>query len=204
MITTPDHLGGHCNQTKVNLPALDYVKQNFKIKSLIDIGCGPGYNRLICEQKNISWFGIDGDPNVADTVSLVHDFCDGPPEHNEKYDLAWSTEFLEHVEAKYIPNFMPMFKLGKYVLCSAGLPGWPGHHHVNCQEPQYWIDMFAKYGFRYDDAVTQHIRKISVTGTIKEKELDNFINNEEIGKVPKKKNYFSFCSLFFHNNDYNS
>jgi hypothetical protein len=33
-------------------------------------------------------------------------------------------------------------------------PGKPGHHHVNCQPKQYWIDIFNENGFDYAENLT--------------------------------------------------
>tara|TARA_B100000925_G_scaffold265589_1_gene224830 strand:- start:531 stop:740 length:210 start_codon:yes stop_codon:yes gene_type:complete len=40
-------------------------------------------------------------------------------------------------------------------------PGWPGHHHVNCQPESYWINKFIQYGFKYDGALTNQLRSRS-------------------------------------------
>jgi hypothetical protein len=53
---------------------------------------------------------------------------------------------------------MQAFARCKYVICTAAGPGAPGHHHVNCQLPTYWLDVFDKYGFDYDDETTLDIR----------------------------------------------
>jgi hypothetical protein len=53
---------------------------------------------------------------------------------------------------------MQAFARCKYVICTAAGPGAPGHHHVNCQLPTYWHDVFDKYGFEYDDETTLDIR----------------------------------------------
>ena len=38
----PDHLGGHLNKTHTDRGTLLYLKNKYNIKSMIDIGCGPG------------------------------------------------------------------------------------------------------------------------------------------------------------------
>ena len=35
-----DHLGGHLNRTNTDEPLLRYVKERFKIETMLDIGCG--------------------------------------------------------------------------------------------------------------------------------------------------------------------
>ena len=55
-------------------------------------------------------------------------------------------------------------------------PGWPGYHHVNCQEESYWIDTLKSYGFRFDSAATKHLRQVS-TMNIDGKKKKRFVKN---------------------------
>ena len=202
-MTTPDHLGGHCNVTKINQPVLIDIQEKYKVKSLIDIGCGPGGMKVLCDKLNIDWYGIDGDPEVMKTTdhSLLYDFTEGTPVIDREFDIAWSTEFLEHIEEKYIPNFLPLFQKAKIVCCSAGLPGWPGHNHVNCQPPQYWIDVFKDYGFEYDDEYTNHLKSISVPERVwnVDKNIggDRSVKRGDITREGERKNFFKLAGLFF-------
>jgi len=38
----PKHLGGHQNKTHLDVGTLEFFKSTFNIKSMLDIGCGPG------------------------------------------------------------------------------------------------------------------------------------------------------------------
>ena len=42
MNKTPEHLGGHLNRTNTDEPLLRYIKERFKVETMLDIGCGPG------------------------------------------------------------------------------------------------------------------------------------------------------------------
>lgn len=107
--------------------------------------------------------GIDGDPDLKKRDYIFPwDFTKGvPPLSNFTWDLGWSVEFLEHVEKQYIPNYMEVFQKCRYVVCTAAPPGWGGHHHVNEQDYLYWIDKFRRYGFQFDNPMTQEMRKYS-------------------------------------------
>ena len=93
--------------------------------------------------------------------SLVHDFTLGEAKIDKTFDLIWCTEFLEHVEEKYVPNYMPLFELGKMAVVTAAPPGWPGHHHVNCREESYWVDVFKNYGLRFNEQLTNEFKGLS-------------------------------------------
>ena len=158
----PSHLGGHLNKTHNDRGTLSFLINEFKIKSFLDIGCGPGGMVALAGMRGLKAVGIDGDwevPKERDTDIIIHDFTTGPcytiP---AEFDLGWSVEFLEHVEEKYQDFYMHAFARCKYVVCTAAPPGYPGHHHVNCQPLTYWRDVFNDYGFDYDNDVTQRIR----------------------------------------------
>jgi len=158
----PSHLGGHLNKTHNDRGTLSFLISEYGIKSFLDVGCGPGGMVALAGMRELDAMGIDGDwevPKEKDTFILIHDFTTGPCLTTKaEFDLGWSVEFLEHVEEKYQDNYMQAFALCKYVVCTAAPPGYPGHHHVNCQPQEYWHKVFDKYGFDYDDAVTQRIR----------------------------------------------
>ena len=159
----PAHLGGHGMKTNIDETLIKHLKENYNTKSLLDLGCGPGGMKDVCKKYNISWYGIDGDHTVitdSDETKL-HDFTKGPLSLERRFDVVWCTEFLEHVEEKYVPNYMPLFKLGNIAVVTAAPPGWPGHHHVNCREESYWVDVFKDYGFRFDETNTNEFKNLS-------------------------------------------
>jgi hypothetical protein len=141
---------------------LAFLVSEYGIKSFLDVGCGPGGMVALASMRGLDAMGIDGDwevPKEKDTFILIHDFTTGPCLTTKaEFDLGWSVEFLEHVEEAYQDNYMQAFALCKYVVATAAPPGYPGHHHVNCQPAEYWHKVFDKYGFDYDDVVTQRIR----------------------------------------------
>ena len=158
----PSHLGGHLNKTHNDRGALTFLMNEYTITSFLDIGCGPGGMVALAGMRGLQAVGVDGDwevPKERDTDIIIHDFTHGPAPLEREFDLGWSVEFLEHVEEKYQDNYMQAFARCKYVVATAAPPGYPGHHHVNCQPQEYWHKVFDKYGFDYDDAITQRIRK---------------------------------------------
>jgi len=156
------HLGGHNNVTHTDVGSFGYIKRTFNISSVLDIGCGPMGMKPVADSFGIKYLGIDGDISIKkDKNFVLHDYSVGPYVPAEKCDLAWSVEFLEHVEEKYIPNFMESFKRCRYACITHALPGKIGHHHVNCQPQEYWKNVFSEYGFEYSEFHTDQIRKFS-------------------------------------------
>ena len=160
----PSHLGGHLDKTHNDRGALRYLIEELDIKSFLDIGCGPGGMIKLANWRGLKAVGIDGDWLVEkerDVTILIHDFNDGPPKLDETFDLAWSVEFLEHVDEQYQDNYMQAFVRCKYAVVTHATMVGKGHHHVNCKPAEYWIKVFDKYGFDYDDALTQKVRAAS-------------------------------------------
>jgi len=160
-----DGLGGHCNMTHVDKGVLSYLKSMFNIKTMLDVGCGPGGQIREAINLGIEAEGIDGFPGVAKlpVPIIIHDFRTGAYNHNKDYDLVWSCEFLEHVEEKFMSNYMVSFQAAKYAMVTAS-PSLIGYHHVNVKPEEYWIEKFAQYGFSFDEAQTAKVREESTMG----------------------------------------
>lgn len=174
-----EHLGGHNNRTHLDLGSLEWAINKFGINTFLDIGCGPGGMVELAKSYGLYSVGIDGDysiPRSTNNNFVIHDYTEGPAPIDKEFDLAWSVEFLEHVDEKYVPNFMYSFQLAKLVIVTYAPPGWPGHHHVNLQEESYWIDIFQSYGFNFDKNLTSELRESS-TMNYPEKPKKAFVRN---------------------------
>jgi len=170
----PSHLGGHENETHIDEGAVNVLLDSYDIKSVLDIGCGPGGMVEHFKNRGLDVTGIDGDfvverpESIKDNV-LIHDFEKGPwlPELPDvTYDLAWSVEFVEHIWAKHMSNFIRTFKCCRYVIFTHATPGQPGHHHVNCRSADYWLGVMESNDFEIDVDVTNKVRNSS---TMKER-----------------------------------
>jgi SAM-dependent methyltransferase len=138
--------------------------EKFEIKSVIDVGCGPGWALKFFKENGCnSVLGVEGLQEAIDGSPLKeniqqHDYeKSGPFVPSEKFDLCWSCEFVEHVEESCADNFIETFKSAKYLAMTFAGPGQGGHHHVNCQPHQYWVEKLANHGFRFDLITTQYL-----------------------------------------------
>lgn len=169
----PEHLGGHKGRTHVDQGTLDFLKKDFNIKTMLDIGCGPAGMVKLARENGISAHGIDGDFTVKRDIDplwiTIHDYTVGPSLLDMCVDLVWSVEFLEHVYEEYQDNYMKDFTKGKHVLITFAPLGKAGHHHVNCNTEEYWINVFDRYGFRYDAKTTKKIREVTTMNVKKDK-----------------------------------
>ena len=155
----PPHLGGHFGNVNKDWPTLRYLMQRYGCQSLLDVGCGPGGMLDEATQSGMLASGIDGDPYVceADRRITCHDYTQGPLRWMP-VDLVWCTEFVEHVEEIYLGNVLITFDAGRILFLTAAPPGFPGHHHVNCQPESYWVDTLAARGWVLDHEATQWVR----------------------------------------------
>jgi hypothetical protein len=142
----------------------DWAVATFKPRHAIDVGCGEGHAVKYFQERGVITVGVDGSPTaqMAGVVNVIgHDFSKGPWTFGP-LDLIWCCEFVEHVEEKYIDNFLPVFSSAdKAVLMTHAFPGQAGHHHVNCQPAEYWIAQLGRWGHRLDWELTSIARALS-------------------------------------------
>lgn len=167
------HLGGYI---KDGDPATFYPElwrwlvEDYGVRSVVDVGCGEGHALQFFRDLDCKVKGIDGiqqdDPSIFrwdySRLEWPHygDLSNNPP-GGWKFDLAWCCEFVEHVEERYIPNFLATFQCADLVLMTHAFPGQPGHHHVNLQEPNYWKGVMAAIGYEHDDVLTAATRELA-------------------------------------------
>lgn len=133
----------------------DAIQKILKPNSVIDVGCATG--DLISQFLNISIdaYGIEGSmaaiPYLECPISrvLFHNLCSPlPASFGRQYDLAICFEVAEHIEPEYTCQFvLNLISLSDRILMSAAPPGQAGHHHVNCQVPDYWVNRFQAHKF---------------------------------------------------------
>jgi SAM-dependent methyltransferase len=163
------HLGGYIagGDPATYFPDLwDWLVFARGVKSVIDVGCGEGRAARYFADAGCDVIGIDGVWQLSENWRFyMHDYTKGPWPTEVRgnrmegaTDLVWSCEFVEHVEERYVPNFLTTFQMASTVLMTHAGPGQPGHHHVNCQPAAYWIGALAAAGFLYDDELTSEAR----------------------------------------------
>ncbi len=138
--------------------------EKYDLNSMLDIGCGVGKNARWFHDRGLTAHGVEGFPEylrhtvLPEGATFAHDYTTGPFVPAREYDLGWSSEFVEHVEAQYVPNFMATFDKCRFVCLTHATPGQGGYHHVNEQPSAYWIEKMAHARFEhlaYDSAWMQ-------------------------------------------------
>lgn len=174
------------NKTHVDEGALRCL---LPASSFLDIGCGPGGMLWVARKNKIKHVvGIDGDPSIEHPDIIRHDFTKGVPNLTYEYSIGWSVEFVEHVEERFLHNIMPVFGRCQTIIMTHALPGETGgHHHVNLQTEDYWINKFSEIGYYHDTSMTRKVREHSTmqkdfmrkTGKVFRRTLSKYMGNEE-------------------------
>jgi hypothetical protein len=171
-IENKPHLGGYIvgltsygDPNSYSTEVWDWMVDN-GIKSVIDVGCGEGHSTKYFLDKGIDCVGIEGgekayNNSLVKKNLILHDYTEGPYVLNKKYDAVWSCEFVEHVEEKYLDNFMSTFMCADKIFMTHAVPGQDGYHHVNCQHSQYWIEKLEKIGFKYNEETSKILRNLT-------------------------------------------
>lgn len=167
-----DHVGG-CNiygDPVTELPKTwKYLVDTIDVKSVIDVGCGFGFHSYYFKEiLNCETLGIEGSRKVVERSLLPnniiwHDYSLSPFTPSKIYDMVWCIECVEHIEEKFVPNFMETFKKSRYVVMTHGTLGQGGYHHVNCQPMEYWVDKMSENGFTLMEELTEKCRELSMT-----------------------------------------
>jgi hypothetical protein len=126
-----------------------YLIERFAVESILDVGCGEGHAVHWFSRHGVFAHGIDGlDANVRRAVVPIarHDLKAGP--YVMPVDLVWSCEVAEHIAPEHLAHYLATLANGNVIAMTHAVPGQGGHHHVNCQPAEYWVEQLGAYGYR--------------------------------------------------------
>lgn len=174
------HLGGFVRSDPVDwphgdpmtyTPALwDWLLEQYNPRVFWDVGCAEGHAIKHMLERGCDAWGIDGCSDALETAVvpqdriIIHDYSNSVLSTELDVpcpNIVYSCEFVEHVERKYMENFLKTFDLARVVCFTHAFEGQPGHHHVNCQSPKFWITVMEKRGFHWDEEASMNSRGVS-------------------------------------------
>lgn len=194
------HLGGTSDKGDGNTwyPELwDWLIKEFEVKSVLDVGCGLGFSLRWFLEQGLDTVGVEGysvcrDLSPVKDHIVLHDYTQGPLHLGRSFDMVYSSEFCEHVEELYVPNFLNCFNRATRVLCiTAADDRVGGYHHVNSRPSSYWIERIEPLGLKYNEELTEQGRSLVPFGV-----------NKRYGHEPLGKSLFQLNGLIFTRTDY--
>lgn len=183
-----DHLGGCSIDTPDPYTWMPDVWQrlisDYHLESVLDLGCGAGWVAAWFAERVPRVLGLEGWPAAIAARRIdpmvTHDFTVSAWKPIASYDLGWCSEFVEHIEAAFMPNWMASLKKCRYVCMTFATPGQGGYHHVNEQPEGYWIDHFREYGFDHVPEETAKLRATANGEPWGRRTLTFFKNREQL------------------------
>lgn len=126
--------------------------------SLIDVGCGTGtWLRAASELGITDYVGIDGvrlrnDQLLFPYERFVYQDLTAPWKIGRRFAAALCLEVAEHLDAVHAPSLIDsLVAHADTIYFSAACPGQLGQHHVNCQWPSFWQQLFNDRGYMCSD-----------------------------------------------------
>lgn len=182
------HLEGSLRSARVVAPI---VCELVRPSSVVDVGCGCGTWLAALRECGISRvLGLDGD-YVRRSSLLVPQDCfraanlEEPISLGETFDLALCLEVGEHLPESSAPVLVAsLVKLSPVILFSAAIPLQRGTNHVNEQWPQYWVELFARFGYKRIDAIRPQIWTDARVEWWYRQNIFLFVHEDRIGLYP--------------------
>jgi hypothetical protein len=173
--------------------ALPLILEGRKPQSLLDVGCGLGtWMKAGLELGIPDVFGVDGVPIPPDKLLVPpglfgqHDLTK-PWSLGRRFDVVLCLEVGEHLEQAAAATLVEsLVNHSDLIYFSAAVPGQLGQHHVNCQWPYYWQELFNQRGFVCSDAIRWRIwENKGIECWYRQNMFCAWKNPEQAGKEPR-------------------
>ena len=140
----------------------DYLIRRFALASVLDLGSGLGYSAQYFHNQGLQVLAVDGmEENCLGAVYPTVQIDLTKSKVLANVDLVHCQEVVEHIEEKYVHNLLASLACGKFIVMTNALKGQGGHHHVNEQPTEYWINHLRKYNYEVLAEDTSRVRKLA-------------------------------------------
>jgi hypothetical protein len=166
-VTSPhaSHLGGNIAQGDpfTFAPSVwDYLIRRFGIASVLDVGAGMGFAADYFHKAGLKVLAVDG--MLENCTHAIYPTLQADLTQSKvlaKVDLVHCQEVVEHIEEAHLDNLLSTLTCGRIIVMTNALPGQGGHHHVNEQPTEYWIEHLRRYHCEVLVEDTQRIRRLA-------------------------------------------
>ena len=140
----------------------EYLIRRFALASVLDLGSGLGYSAQYFHNQGLKVLAVDGmEENCLGAVYPTVQIDLTKSKVLANVDLVHCQEVVEHIEEKYVHNLLSSLACGKFIVMTNALKGQGGHHHVNEQPTEYWINHLRKYNYEVLAEDTSRVRKLA-------------------------------------------
>jgi SAM-dependent methyltransferase len=143
------HLGGNVLEGDpfTHAPSVwDYLTKRFAIQSVLDLGSGMGYSAHYFNKLGLKVLAVDGLwENCMNAIYPTLQLDLTKSKVVTRVDLVHCQEVVEHIEEEFLDNLLASLACGRIIVMTNALPGQGGHHHVNEQPTNYWIEHLRQH-----------------------------------------------------------
>lgn len=131
-----------------------YLVDTYKPCRTLDVGCAKGFLVESLRDLGVSAFGFDvSEVAISEVREDIKDFCvvgsiDDPNMYKGMFDLITCIEVVEHVpEEVAVKAIELMCRHADQIVFSSSPSDYEEPTHINVQPPEYWNEIFARFGF---------------------------------------------------------
>jgi hypothetical protein len=134
----------------------DHIVSELQPHSALDAGCAMGFLVEALRMRGVKAWGIDvSDYAIQNVLPEYQSFCKTglitDPFPHQRYDLIICMEVIEHLKAEDAPYAVEnLCKHSHDILLSSNPFDFHEPSHINVQPPQYWAEVFNRFGFIHD------------------------------------------------------
>lgn len=136
----------------------DSIVSDLNPKTAIDVGCGTGALLEALRSRGVTVCGLEYSKAGLRRCAVRNldvsrfDIENDSYLRNGTFDVAISMEVAEHLPGRVAERYIDLLtRLSRDVVFTAAPVGQGGEDHVNEQPPEYWIEKYAKRGFRLNN-----------------------------------------------------
>ncbi|MDD5193712.1 MAG: class I SAM-dependent methyltransferase, partial [Candidatus Nanoarchaeia archaeon] len=144
---------------------VNIIYEELKPKKVIDFGCGPGIFIKEFEKKGVEVLGVDGSPAAKEKAVIDKDKIMIKDLREDvtikgRFDLTICFEVAEHIDNRFSETLVKnVTKNSDKILFTAAKKGQGGTDHINEQDNEFWIELFNKQGFKFEEDITKRLKQ---------------------------------------------